>query len=327
MAQKLMAAPVRNKSDRARKPRAAAHVGPSQALVAAARADTQENLLAFQRTLKNALIRPLAPGDRTQKKWVDGRSMAEFAETFVKTKGPLTALERFQIYNRMYWFRLIECFHDDNPGLRAALGARRFSKLTQAYLAEQPSRSYTLRNLCSRLEMFLRSQPEWTTPLTALAVDIARFEWAQTVAFDEPGRVILTAADIGATPPSRLRLGLQPYLTLLALRYPVDDYVITIKKRDSLRSEASNATTSSRQGSVVRRVPHPARERIYLAVHRVENRLYYKRLAPGAFKVLIALQQGQPITRAIGAAGRSAKPDEVGGWFATWMQLGWFCRR
>ena len=170
-------------------------------LARAARADTPENLLAFQRTLKDALIRPLAPGDRTQKQWVDGQPMTEFAETFIKSNDRLTALERLQIYNRMYWFRLFDCFHDDNPGLRAALGSRRFVQLAEAYLAKHPSRSYTLRNLCSRLEEFLRAEPKWTAPDTLLAIDIARFEWAQTVAFDEPGRRELTAVEISKTPP------------------------------------------------------------------------------------------------------------------------------
>jgi hypothetical protein len=295
-------------------------------LTAAARADTPANLLAFQRTLKDALIRPLARGDRTQKQWIDGRPMEEFAAEFVKSNDRLTALERLQIYNRMYWFRLIDSFHDDNPGLRAALGSRRFTKLAEAYLTKYPSSSFTLRNLCSRLELFLRSDRSWTTPRTALAIDITRFEWAQTVAFDEPGRPVLTGAELAATPAEKLRLGLQPYITLLALDHPVDDYVIAVKRRDALRSAASNATTSARARATTRRIPLPGRERVYLAVHRLNNQLYYKRLDAPAFKILTALRDGQPLARAVTAAGRSAKPDDIREWFAMWMQLGWFCR-
>jgi hypothetical protein len=295
-------------------------------LSAAARADTPAHLLAFQRTLKDALIRPLAPGDRTQKQWIDGRPMEEFAAEFVKSNDRLTALERLQIYNRMYWFRLIDCFHDDNPGLRAALGSRRFTKLAEAYLTKYPSSSFTLRNLCSRLELFLRSDARWTTPRTALAIDIARFEWAQTVAFDEPGRPVLTGAELAATPPKQLRLGLQPYITLLALNHPVDDFVIAVKRRDALRSETSNATTSARSRAVARRISLPRRERVYLAVHRLDNQLYYKRLDAPAFKILSALRDGQPLARAVAAAGKTVKADYIREWFAMWMQLGWFCR-
>jgi len=296
-------------------------------LSTAARADTPRALLAFQRALKDALIRPLAPGDRTQRHWTDGRPMTEFAAAFIKPNDRLTALDRLQIYNRMYWFRLLDCFHDDNPGLRALLGGWKFTRLAEAYLARHPSRSFTLRNLCVRLEGFLRAEPRWTAPHTALAVDVARFEWAQTVAFDGEARPVIAPAEFAHRPPSRLRLGLQPYVTLLDLKYPVDDFVIAVKRRDALRTEASNATTSGPRAVASKRVPRPRPGRVCLAVHRMDHRLYYKRLEPAAYRVLAALRDGAPLTRAIAAAGASAKPDRVQGWFATWMELGWFCRR
>ncbi len=299
---------------------------PRTDLSAAARADTPKNFLAFQRTLKDALVRPLAPGDTTQKKWTDGRPMAEFAATFVKGNDRLTPLERLQIYNRMYWYRLLDCFHDDNPGLRALLGEKRFNRLAEAYLTKYPSASFTLRNLCERLERFIREEPRWTAPRTALALEVARFEWAQTLAFDEPGRPLPTPKEIATTPAHRLRLDVQPYITLLALKHPIDDYVIAVKKRDTLRSEASNATTSARRSSRVRHVPLPRAERVFLAVHRLNNRLYYKRLDAAAFKVLVALREGASLSRAVAAAGRTANATVVQEWFATWMQLGWLCK-
>lgn len=296
-------------------------------LIPAARADTPRNFLAFQRTLKDALIRPLAPGDRTQKQWTDGRPMEEFAAQFVKGNDRLTPLDRLQIYNRMYWFRLLDCFHDDCPGLHALLGARRFTQLAEAYLTKHPSSSFTLRNLCARLADFIRANPRLTAPHTALAVEIARFEWAQTVAFDEAALPVLTAEKIARTSPAKLRVRLQPYITLLALRHPIDDYVIAVKKRDALRSEASNATTSVRETGKVRNVRRPKPERVWLAVHRLNNRLYYKRLSASAFKVLVALHAGEPLAKAVAAAGPNAKPEDIREWFSTWMQLGWLCRR
>lgn len=294
-----------------------------------ARADTPRALLAFQRTLKDALIRPLAPGDHTQKKWIDGRPMTEFAAEFIKPNDRLTSLERLQIYNRMYWYRLLDCFREDTPGLRAVLGERRFMRLAEAYLTKYPSSSFTLRNLCSRLERFIREEPKWTAPHTALARDVARFEWAQTVAFDEPGNPVLTTDEIAATPPARLRLGLQPYLSLLALAYPVDDYVIAVKQRDVLRAEASNATTAAAATAAApaKKIRRPRVERCYVAVHRVDNRLYYKRLEPAAYRILTALRDGQPLARAIAAGGRRLNAAQAREWFTNWMRFGWFCRR
>jgi hypothetical protein len=271
-----------------------------------------------------ALVRPLTAADGLQPRWIDGRPMADVAASFIKANSRLTAFERLQIYNRMYWYRLIGCFHDDNPGLRALLGERRFEALARAYLAKYPSRSFTLRNLCSRLPQFIREERRWTAPRTAPALALARFAWAQTVAFDGAARPGLTPDDIADAPPARLRVSLQPYLGLLALDYPVDDYVIAAKKRAALRSEASNAPAKGRRART-RPLARLPRRRTYLAVHRLDGMLYYKRIELPELRILQALAAGQTVARAAAAGGRRVRPEQVRDWFATWMKFGWLC--
>jgi hypothetical protein len=112
-------------------------------------------------------------------------------------------------------------------------------KLATAYLSCYPSDSYTLRDLGNRLEQFLREEPHWRVPREDLVLDMVRFEWAQIVAFDGRSKPPISPADILDTPPSRLRLGLQPYLSLLDPDYAVDDFLIAVKKRESdVRLEA-----------------------------------------------------------------------------------------
>ena len=117
-------------------------------------------------------------------------------------------------------------------------------KLATAYLARYPSDSYTLRDLGNRLEQFLQEEPQWSAPRQELARDMARFEWAQVVAFDGPAKPPVTPNDILDTPPSKLRLDSQPYLSLLELDYAVDDFLIAVKKRE-MRCVARRVTRSS----------------------------------------------------------------------------------
>jgi len=275
--------------------------------------------------MATALLRPLTRDDNLQPRWIDGRPMEEVAAEFIKPNDRLSAFERLQLYNRMYWFRLFDAIRDDCPGLLAALGERAFGRLAQAYLEGCPSRSFTLRDLCSRLERFIRENPRLTAPRTALAVDIARFEWAQTVAFDGQAREVVSAAHLAATSPSRLRLGLQPYVTLLDLRYPVDSYLIRVKRRDALRSEASNTPGAATVHRAARRAAVPRQSRTFVAVHRLNDRLFYKRLEPAAFRILGALAGGRTLSAAIAAGGPAATPQRVRHWFKVWMALGWFC--
>jgi hypothetical protein len=284
------------------------------------------DLRAFQRMMASAIVRPLTADDRLQPLWTDGRPMDKVAAEFIKPNDRLTSFERLQLYNRMYWFRLFDAIRDDCPGLIAALGERTFGRLAQAYLAQHPSRSFTLRDLCSRLERFILERPRLTAPRTALAAEIARFEWAQTVAFDGPSQPVIAESQLARTPPSRLRLGLQPYLTLLALRYPIDTYMIAVKRRDALRSEASNTHgAAAAVHRAFRRAAPPRPRRTHVAVHRHNNRLFYKRLDPAAFRILDALGRGSTLSRAIAAAGPRIRPAKVKAWFKTWMALGWFC--
>src|SRR5882724_9803053 len=137
-----------------------------------ARQRSTADLRSLQRMMTHVLVRPLTARDRMQAKWIDGRPMTAVANEFIKSNDRLSSFERLELYNRMYWFRLIECFYEDNPGLRGLLGERRFARLMQAYLAKYPSRSFTLRNLCARLEQFLGEEPRWTAPRAALARQI-----------------------------------------------------------------------------------------------------------------------------------------------------------
>ncbi len=290
-----------------------------------ARQRTTRDLKSLQRLMVAALVRPLTSANRLPGRWTDGRTMKAVAESFIKPNDRLTSVERLEIYARCYWFRLLDSFYDDCPGLRAAIGEKKFMRLGEAYLAKYPSGSFTMRNLCSRLDKFIRAEPRFTAPHTALARDVVRFEWAQTVAFDGDGRPALTADDIADRPPTRLRLGLQPYLSLLALDYAADDFVIAVKKDGELSADASNTPGAAPRAAKLRRVPRPKRGRVYVAVHRHDNMIYYKRLEPAAYRILRALRAGGTIVQAV-ANVRGVSPENLQAWFKNWVELGWLCR-
>jgi hypothetical protein len=279
-----------------------------------------------------AITRPLAPGDRTQRRWFDGSSTAVAVAKLVKPSRTLRPIERVEIYNRMYWFRLLDSMAQDFPGLRALLGEKRFWPLIEKYLAVCPSRSFTLRDLGSRLERFIVREPSLVAPHGAAARDLVRFEWAQIVAFDGPSKPRLKKSQLNGVPADKLRLSLQPYLTVMTCRHPVDEYVLAVKRDGALRAEASNAI-AARTESVAESAQLARGAVLHIAVHRVDNQLYYKRIEPEAARLLRAIKAGQTLAEACaGAFGRSKlKPadqaEKIRSWFALWMRLGWLCAR
>ncbi len=288
-------------------------------------------LLELQRRMADAVMLPLTRNDVMQQKTRDGRPMKTEAAAFIKPNDRLTSFERLEIYNRQYWFRLISAFAEDFPGLAAVVGQAAFDKLTRAYLADCPSRSFTLRNLGSRLESWLREHPEHAGKRPELALDVVRLEWAYIEAFDNAAERALTLADLGQLDGGS-QLSLQPHLRLLHLLHTVDDFVIDVHRRQGSQGVASNAVTSAKR-SRSRRLPATVkREDIYLGVHRYENAVYYKRLDHEEYLLLEALDAGSTLGEALDQAFESSllpeddRPARVQAWFANWAELGWFCR-
>jgi Putative DNA-binding domain len=291
---------------------------------------TLAELRELQRMAGSFIFRPLDADFNTQKTWTDGREAQAFVSKFIKPNDRLTSFERLEIYNRQYWYRLVDSFYEDFPGLLAILGNEKFSRLSRAYIAAYPSRSFTLRNLGRNLPKFLTDEPQWARPYEAMARDMARFEWAQVQAFDGPSKPPLNTDDLLGRDPAQLRLGLQPYLTLLDLAYPLDQFSVAVKRRgQALRAEASNAVDENSRGNGAhrpRRLSRPRQRRTFVAVHRHENNLYFKRLPPAAYGLLTALAKGHTLTQACDLAAPGEKPRTINQWFANWMSLGWFCK-
>jgi Putative DNA-binding domain len=288
-------------------------------------------LLNLQRRMARAVMTPLTPSEHMRSVAPSGRSMRAVAAEFIKPNDRLTSFERLEIYNRQYWFRVLSSFAEDFPGLRAVLGDRRFDTVAKAYIADCPSRSFTLRNLGSRLEPWLRKHPSWAGPRQKLALDMVRLEWADIEAFDGKAEPSLTPEDLAGAIPTKLRLQLQPYIQLLDLRYPVDDLLLTVRTDDDT-DFASNAFNERHKRKKVQAVARLKPSPIFLAVHRLDDSVYFRRLDREEFVVLTELRAGKTLHRAIESAFRKSaipaedRPETAQHWFQTWAALGWFCR-
>lgn len=297
------------------------------------------SLLELQRAVARAVMQPLTASQNMQRRAPGGGSMKRYAARFIKPNDRLTPFERLEIYNKQYWFRVLDSLIEDFPGLRAVLGERRFDAMAQAYLVANPSRSFTLRHLPSQLVPWLRKNPKWARKDQKLAVDIARLEWADIEAFDGKAEPPLHQQSLlrssGADAPvaaAKLKLNLQPYLRLLDLRYPVDDLLLEVRKDEADTDFASNTFTERRKRKRVRAVAKLKPAEIFLAVHRVDNSVYFRRLEREEFAILNALSHGKTLGAAVEAAFRKGalpaeqRPEKVQTWFATWAALGWFCQ-
>ena len=289
-------------------------------------------LAALQRTMARAVMQPLTATERMRNTAPDGKSMHAYASQFIKPNDRLSSFERLEIYNRQYWFRLLSSMIEDFPGLRAVLGDRKFEAMSKAYLMDCPSQSFTLRNLGSRLEAWLRKHPKWAASKQELAIDITRLEWADIAAFDGKEEPALRAEELREDAGANLKLRLQPYMSLLDLKYPVDDLLLEVRKEDEDTDFASNAFQEKHKRKRVQAVAKLNPAEIFLAVHRVDDSVYFRRIEREEFVILRALRDGRSLGNAIEAAFRKSRvpsgerSESVRKWFQNWAALGWFCR-
>ena len=283
----------------------------------------------IQRQMAAAVMQPLTPDEGMQANSGDGRAMTEVAASFVAPNSRLTAFERLEIYNRQYWFRVLAALQEDFPALRMVLGSSAFDLLSVAYLNAHPSRSFTLRNLGSKLPEWLAANPSFAGRRHRLAVDVLRIEWAFVESFDSAERDPLTLEQI-QTLDANSRLALQPHLQLVALEYPADELVLGLHQGDKRQTSEAGVEHDDSDAPPAK-LPKLRRRPIWLAAHRVDFSVYYLRLGREEFLTLRAIREGLPLADAIqaGFVGSriplSRRATVVEKWFTSWAELDWIC--
>ena len=125
----------------------------------------------------------------------------------------LTARERLAIYNRSYFYRLLDALSCVFPQTQRLLGETDFERLGLAYVAQNPSQHPAVERFGRAFPAYLR-----LAALPPLIVDLASLEWARLCALVAPNPQHI--ASVGAIDPNRFaraRLHFVPSLQRLEL--------------------------------------------------------------------------------------------------------------
>lgn len=132
----------------------------------------------------------------------------------------LSAEQGLAIYHNAYRARLLEALRGDYPAVHGWLGDEEFDALALAYLNAHPSQHFSLRWLGAKLAAFIDGYliPAQAAPLS----ELARLEWAFTLAFDAPEGQPLSLAQMAELPAEdwpALQVRLLPSVQWLACRH------------------------------------------------------------------------------------------------------------
>lgn len=297
------------------------------------------DLREIQRRFFGFVRRRLGDDYRLEPLPEEGELSTASLRALVKPNDRLSCEERIELYARQYWFRLIDSFREDFPGVAALVGSDVFHDLTLDYLEAHPSRTYTLRCLGRDFPLFVeRGAASVPGPLRSVVLDMARLEWAKMEVFDAAELPALTPDEALEGDILTLPIGLQPHLRLLRLEHPVDDWLVRLR-REEWRAEASNAVAAdgpqadAGDARAAERMEPPGRRTTRVVVHRHDEMVFFKRQAPEAFHLLEAFARGRPLGDAletlVPSSSRSLEwwRGKLRTLFAEWTALRWLVRR
>lgn len=277
------------------------------------------------------ITRPLVQEDgccNSEPNSIRDEEFNQAAEQLFKPSWSLSSVDRLEIYNRQYWYRVLDSMLDDFPGVQAVIGAERFDALVYAYLQQYPSITYSLRDLGYKLADFIKENPSFTAPDCELAYQMAQFEWAAIEAFDKKRYPLLPPNALAAANPDTLVLKLQPYVSFIESDYALDDFALKLEKSNS-EHDVSTAQTSRRVEQI--ECLKPKKKHVYLVIYRLQNSVYYKRVNEEQFILLNAIGRGASLAEAcdelasgLTAAKQNTLPERLHKYFSDWMELSWF---
>lgn len=178
--------------------------------------ESKKELVELQQTFFEIITRPLK--DRSKMK-PDKRASA-----MIEPSTKLTPHDRLEVYAQQYWWRVLDSFEEDFPGVKLLIGEKRFESLSERYISEFPSTSFTLRNLGRELVGFLKRDKLLPEVMRKQAAAIAAVEWAQIETYDAASLPPLRPEDLQDS-GQRLTLAMQPYVQLVRVAFTVDEFL------------------------------------------------------------------------------------------------------
>jgi hypothetical protein len=231
------------------------------------------------------------------------------ARTLVKPSATLEPLERLDIYRGMYLLRMEEALAIDYPSLKHFLGDDAFMRLVARYVDVYPSRSYTLNRLGDHLPEFIATLlDDIRNP--PFCHDLARLEYALTMAFDEQETPRLTQEAIQAVPQDaweHARLKPIAAFRLIEFDYPVSEYAGAVDEENAF--------------------PRIRKRKTYVAAYRSNYRVHRLDLKKPAYQMLSELASGKTLGDTLMASADwrpKVKESQLFEWFREWMAEGLF---
>ncbi len=224
----------------------------------------------------------------------------------IVSPGPsLSAAERIGIYNQQYWFRLFVIMQEKYPSLTRLFGAEEFNfSIAEPFLLKYPPSHWSIKLLGNKLPQWI--EENYTDEDRHLVLSAARIDEAYERLENAPILPAPTESDY-----SKKKLYLQPAAVVLELE---GDYFAF--REELLKQEpdywVENDFPSIRGSS----------ERDFV-LYKTQGEIGREPILASQKVLLKAFEKGALLEEAC-ALLEDQEETDIGGWFKTWAEKGWF---
>lgn len=272
-----------------------------------------DHLLATQRRFFGALTEPLFGENRARAELPPAPGAAAPSVAFLATADALLrstpavpAEERLGLYQRQYWYRLIDSLAEDFPRVRRLLGREAFYSALERHLQACPPATYTLRTLGAGFAAWVARDTATPTSLRPWAAALAALDYAHLGAFEAADAPVAGEDDFAVHP-----LRLHPSVQLVPVERPLARWLALAA--DTPESDAPlsppDDAGAARELHVVWRTP--------------DHRLRETREPRSLLALLSELRVGGPLADLIERTHPLPAPAVIQDAFARWRARHW----
>ncbi len=257
-----------------------------------------------------AISRPLVGEMQSQSQGIERPLLADEAELWLRGNELIGPMDRLQVYNRQYWFRLITVMQADYACTIHVMGLRNYNPWVIRYLETYPPDSPFLNHLDHAFVRFM--QAAYDGEDRELVLEAMAYDRAFAKAF-EGGMGKSLHPDALCGDVMQIRLALAPHVTPLVLGHDWAPYRLKVLDDDSLEMQ----------------LPPPEAKVLNCVVHRHDMTLYEKEIEPAAAAMLLALNEPATLPEIfeklpeLPDADMTQLEQHLTEWFSDFVARGW----
>lgn len=269
----------------------------------------------LQEWFASIIVRPVTENEEVDPISPSGHSIKKEAEHYISPSDCLEPHQRIEIYNKQYWWRLINAMQKNFPLTLRLLGYEKFEKNTVQYLVKYPPDYWSLTALGRNFPEWIKESYESTdVKLILEAAQVDQYFYLSSITSNFPS---ISKEAVANENFLNENINLQPHVFLLKSSHDLPAVREVIIENDPEYSKEHG-------------LPKLQENNLYCVVFRnMNSNISWKKVSQAEYLLLGFFKEGTNILKACDwiksqeSHLQEAMTNKFHIWIQSWTQLGW----